>query len=75
MPVVSGKSVNAEYVQQDISGCVATDESDWVQKLSQLIRDEGLRKRMGRQGYKHVCSFDTKILGARLVDIIKSVMI
>lgn len=75
LPVVTSPvGVNAKYVQQDSSGYIATDKSDWVQKLSRLIRDEGLRKRMGRQGYKHVCSFDTRVLGARLVDIIKSVM-
>jgi len=75
LPVITSPvGVNAKYVQQDISGYVATDKSDWAEKLSRLIRDEGLRKRMGRQGYKHVCSFDTKVLGARLVNIIKSVM-
>ncbi len=75
LPVITSPvGVNAEYVQQDISGYVATDKSDWVQKLSLLIRNNDLRKRMGRQGYKHVCNFDTKVLGARFVYMIKSVM-
>lgn len=75
LPVITSPvGVNAKYVQQDISGYVATDKSDWVQKLSLLIRDDNLRRRMGRQGYKHVCNFDTKVLGARFVYMIKSVM-
>jgi len=75
LPVITSPvGVNAKYVQQDISGYVATDKSDWVQKISRLIRNNDLRKRMGRGGYKHVCNLDTKVLGARFVYMIKSVM-
>ena len=74
LPVVTSPvGVNAEYIQQDISGYVATDEADWAEKLSRLIRDKDLRKRMGGQGFEHACGFDTKVLGVRLVDMIKSV--
>jgi glycosyltransferase involved in cell wall biosynthesis len=73
LPVVTSPvGVNSEYVQQDISGYIATDESDWIEKLFRLICDEEIRKRMGRLGYKHACGFDTKVLGERLVNIIKN---
>ncbi len=74
LPVVTSPvGVNAEYVQHETSGYIAADKSDWIRNISRLICDGELRKRMGRQGRRHVCDFDTRILGAQLVDMIKNV--
>lgn len=74
LPVVASPvGVSSEYVQHEISGYRASDTSEWVENMSRLICDSELRNRMGRQGRRHVCDFDTGVLGARLVDMIKNV--
>ncbi len=74
LPVVASPvGVNAEYVQHETNGFIAADKSDWVRNISRLICERELRKRMGRLGCEHVCDFDIKVLGVRLVDMIKNV--
>jgi len=72
LPVVASPvGVGSEFVQHGISGYMAANESEWVESISRLISDSELRKRMGRQGRRHVCDFDTGVLGERLVEMIK----
>ena len=72
LPVIASPvGVNAEYVQEGINGFLAESTSDWVEKISLLVEDLELRKKMGRASRNEVGQFDVKVLAARLTDIIR----
>lgn len=51
IPVVcSPVGVNAEIVQDGVTGYLASTPADWLDRLSRLIRDRALRRRMGTAG-------------------------
>ncbi len=62
--------VNAEYVCDGVTGFHAVNTSQWVDKISELIENTKLRKRMGRKGRAKVNKFDIDVLGMRLLDLI-----
>lgn len=71
LPVVASPvGANAEYIQDGVKGFYAVDISDWVEKISILLKDSKLRKQMGQAGKIEVQKFDLKVLGKQLVDLI-----
>jgi len=55
IPVVASPvGMNREIVEDGISGFLAVDEKDWLEKLGCLCRDRGLRERMGSAGRKRI---------------------
>jgi len=69
--VASPVGVNAEYVQDGITGFHAVDIPQWIDKISELIKNAELRKKMGQEGNIHVQRFDSNILAKQLVNMIK----
>lgn len=66
LPVVASPvGVNAEYVQPGVTGFHAITASEWVDTLTRLIRDCGLRAQMGEEGATHAQGFDARIIGRR----------
>jgi glycosyltransferase involved in cell wall biosynthesis len=53
-PVVSPIGVNAKIVRDGVDGFHARTEEEWVDRIALLLRDESLRKRMGRAARKTV---------------------
>ncbi len=53
-PVISPVGVNGEIVQDGINGFLATATDEWVAKLSRLIEDADLRRRMGAEARRTV---------------------
>ena len=73
LPVVASPvGVNAEYVQNGVTGLHATDISDWVDKIGQLVQNQELRIRMGRAARRQVSGFDVGQIGSRLTTILKN---
>lgn len=73
LPVIASPvGVNAEYVREGINGFLAGSESEWTEKILLLVNDGQLRKQMGQKGKSEVERFDIKILGQKLVSLIKS---
>ena len=71
LPVIASPvGVNAEYVCEGVTGFHAINTSQWVDKISELIENAELRKRMGREGRAKVKNFDIDVLGKRLLDLI-----
>jgi glycosyltransferase involved in cell wall biosynthesis len=68
--IASPVGVNAEYIQDGTNGFYAVDDSDWIDKVSVLLKDSQLRKRMGRAAREEVKRFDLKIQGKQLVELI-----
>jgi len=71
LPVVASPvGSNAEYVQEGVNGFLASDCSEWVDKISRLLSDSQLRNQMGQAGRADVQRFDLKVLGKQLVNLI-----
>jgi glycosyltransferase involved in cell wall biosynthesis len=55
VPVVgSPVGVNSEIIQDGIQGFLASTEEEWIARLSLLIRDAALRRRLGMAGRQRV---------------------
>lgn len=52
--VMSSVGMNAEIIKNGVNGFLADSEKDWIEVLSKLIEDEGLRKKIGLAGRKTV---------------------
>lgn len=52
--IMSAVGVNTEIIQDNVNGFLAHNENEWIEKLSLLIEDESLRKRLGAEGRRTV---------------------
>jgi glycosyltransferase involved in cell wall biosynthesis len=72
LPVIASPvGVNVDYVKEGVNGFLAEGRSDWIEKITRLLKEPGLRKEMGAAGSKEVQQFDFKVLGEELVKLIK----
>jgi glycosyltransferase involved in cell wall biosynthesis len=53
-PVCSPVGVNREIVTHGVNGFHATSESEWLESLGSLIRESGLRRRLGTEARRIV---------------------
>lgn len=71
LPVVASPvGVNAEYVQDGVTGFHAKCASDWVERIGQLVKDSRMRGRMGLAGRSAVQRFDLPVVGQQLVRVV-----
>ncbi|MHC4124488.1 MAG: glycosyltransferase family 4 protein, partial [Planctomycetota bacterium] len=71
LPVVASPvGVNLEYICDNTSGYFAKNNDEWVERITQLIKNPQLRTRMGLAGQQLVEKFDAAILGEQLYKII-----
>jgi len=71
LPVVASPvGTNSDYVCDNVTGFFAGDTSEWIDRTSQLITNDRLRKKMGRQGRVHAEKFDVSVIGKQLVELI-----
>lgn len=72
--VVSDAGPNRVIVEDGVSGYLAKTEDEWIEKLSKLIADSELRKRIGFAGRETaVAKFSLQVNAPRLFDIIQKV--
>ncbi len=72
LPVIASPvGVNAEYVCDGVTGFHAINTSQWVDKISELIENAELRKRMGQEGNVQVQRFDLSIVGKQLCKLVE----
>lgn len=68
LPSVSSPvGVNSEIVQDGVNSFLASDEDEWVEKLSRLIADFNLRVRIGNEGRRTVEEKYSIGVGVRLL--------
>ncbi len=72
--VSSNVGVNAEIIVDGVNGFLAGTESEWIEKLSLLIEDKTLRRRLGAAGRRTVeKDFSLKENAPKLKSILKEV--
>lgn len=74
LPVVASPvGMNAEVVQDGVTGFWATTNAEWQRALTTLIDDAALRQKFGLAGRKRVEEkYSTAVNGPRLLDVIQS---
>jgi hypothetical protein len=72
LPVVASPiGTNAEYVINGITGFHALDIRQWVDKISMLLSDAGLRKQMGLKAIANAEQYDVSIIGQKFVELVR----
>ena len=71
LPVVASPvGVNAEYVTDGMTGYLASDNSQWVDRICELIENVELRKQMANASQTHVEKFDIRATSTKLCEIL-----
>lgn len=71
LPVVASPvGVNADYVRAGVTGLLAQEPAQWVDRLSTLVQDPALRTAAGRAGARDAERFDKTIIGARFAGLV-----
>ncbi len=71
LPVVTSPvGVNTEYVADGVTGYLASDNNQWVDRISELIENTELRKQMADTAKTQAAKFDSNIIGAKLSKLI-----
>jgi glycosyltransferase involved in cell wall biosynthesis len=73
LPVVASPvGINKDYIRDGITGFLAEDHEQWIEKITALINNPQLRRTMGQQGRQFARQFDVSIIGKRLCEVIRS---
>jgi glycosyltransferase involved in cell wall biosynthesis len=71
LPVVASPvGVNRDYVRDNVTGYLASDTEEWVDRISRLVENAQLRKDMGQSARKSVKRFDISVIGEQLAALI-----
>lgn len=75
LPVVASPvGVNAEIVEDGVTGFLASNEAEWRDAVTTLLHDPGLRRRMGAAGRKRMEEhYSLQAWGPRVTDLLRSV--
>lgn len=76
LPVVASPvGVNAEIVEDGVTGLLATTPAEWRDALTALLRDADLRRRMGDAGRRRVeRQYSLRIWETQVADLMSGVM-
>ena len=74
VPVVASPvGINQEIIRDGHNGFLATKDDEWLEKLTLLLRDEALRRNLGRKGRKMVEDiYSLKLWGPKVASLYKS---
>lgn len=71
LPVIASPiGTNSEYVRSNVTGFFATNMQEWIDRITQLIENGQLRKKMGQEGRAHAEKFDVSVIGKQLANLI-----
>ena len=71
LPIASPIGTNAEYIQDKVTGFLATNAGEGVDRISRLIENPQLREKMGQYSRAHATKFDISIIGEQFTELIK----
>lgn len=71
LPVVASPvGVNAELIIDGVTGFIAADTRQWIDRITELIENPSLRKKMGLEGQAHAEKYNVPVIGKQLTDLI-----
>jgi glycosyltransferase involved in cell wall biosynthesis len=71
LPIVTSPvGVNLEYVRDGITGFQVSSFPEWIDKITELIRNAELRKQMGTAARSNVEKYDIDIIGKNLYNML-----
>jgi len=71
LPIVTSPvGVNLEYVRDGMTGFQASSSPEWIDKITKLIKNAELRKKMGTTGRVNVEKYDIDVIGKNLYKIL-----
>ncbi len=71
LPVVSSPvGVNAQYVEDGLTGFHAASNEQWVEMVSELIENPRRRKQMAQAGRKHVEKYNLEVTGLKFIELV-----
>lgn len=75
VPVIASPvGVNAEIVEHGVNGFLASTDAEWTEALQTLLRDPGLRQRMGAAGRRKVeHRYSLQVWGPRVASLLRDV--
>lgn len=72
LPVVASPvGTNPDHVRDGRTGFLASDDHQWLQKLSTLVEDASLRVQMGKSGIEYAAAFDVSVIGRRFCEFLR----
>lgn len=72
--ICSPVGVNKEIIRDGVNGFLADSEEEWVRKISRLIEDADLRKKIGLAGRKTVEEkYSIRVNAPRYLEVIKEI--
>jgi len=72
LPVIASPvGVNSEYVRNGVTGFHASNIQEWIDRISELIDNVELRKKMSDAGSTQAQKYDTTVIGKQLCSLIK----
>ena len=76
VPVVASPTgVNAQIVEEGVTGFLATTEAEWRDAIARLLADPDLRARMGAAGRKRMEErYSLQVWGPKVAQMLRSVM-
>ncbi len=73
--IMSPVGVNSEIIQDGVNGFLASTEDEWIEKLSILIENKELRKKLGKAGRKTVVEkYSVEANKNKYLSVIKSII-
>ena len=73
--VLSAVGMNADIIKDGVNGFLASNESEWIQKLTLLIENKTLRRQIGIAGRKTIeHSFSSQALSQTYLDIFRKTL-
>ncbi len=71
LPVIASPvGTNSDYVRDNVTGFLVTDNSQWVDRITQLIENPQLRGKMGQEGRAFAQKCDVSVIGEQLTRLI-----
>lgn len=72
LPVVASPvGVNSDLIKSNVTGFLAADIHQWVDRIAQLVENRQLMRKMGKENQTAVKDFDINIIGERLSKLIR----
>ena len=73
--VASNLGINSQLFSDGQSGFLASNDEEWTQKITTLINDSALRKRMGINARMHFLNnYSQRCISVKYLDILEEVI-